>query len=85
LAGDLDALGTALTQNTADLETSRQDLAALSERVDLLVASVETIPFSGGQEPFIAEVVFVALLIWLAVPAAASIAVGLALLRAVAA
>jgi hypothetical protein len=83
LAGDLDALGAALTQNTADLETSRQDLAALSERVDLLVASVETISFGGGQEPFIAEIVFVALLIWLAVPAAASIALGLAMLRAV--
>jgi hypothetical protein len=81
LAGDLDALGSALTQNTTDLETSRQDLAALSERVDLLVASVETIPFGGGQEPFVAELIFVALLIWLAVPAVASIVVGVALLR----
>lgn len=85
LAGDLDAVGTALGRNTTDLETSRQDLAALSERVDLLVAAVETTPFGVGQEPFIVELVFVALLIWLAVPAAASIAAGVALLRPVAA
>lgn len=81
LAGDLDAVGTALGRNTTDLETSRQDFAALSERVDLLVAAVETTPFGVGQEPFIVELVFVALLIWLAVPAAASIAAGVALLR----
>jgi hypothetical protein len=85
LAADLDAVGTALAQNTTDLETSRKDLAALSQRVDLLVASVETTPFGVGQEPFIAELVFVALLIWLAVPAVASIALGVALLRTVAA
>lgn len=85
LAGDLDALGTALAQNTTDLEMSRQDLAALSERVDLLVAAVETTPFGVGQEPFIVELVFVGLLVWLAVPAAGSIAVGAALLRTVAA
>jgi hypothetical protein len=81
LAGDLDAVATALAQNTTDLETSRKDLAALSDRVDLLVAAVETTPFGVAQEPFIAELVFVALLIWLAVPALASIAVGVALLR----
>jgi hypothetical protein len=81
LAGDLDAVGTALARNTTDLETSRKDLAALSGRVDLLVAAVETTPFGVGQEPFIAELVFVALLVWLAVPAAASVAVGAALLR----
>jgi hypothetical protein len=85
LAGDLDALGTALAQNTTDLETSRQDLAALSARVDQLVAAVETTPFGVGQEPFTVELVFVALLVWLAVPAAGSIAVGAALLRTVAA
>jgi hypothetical protein len=85
LAADLDAVGTALAQNTTDLETSRKDLAALSQRVDLLVASVETTPFGAGQEPFIAELVFVALLVWLAVPAVASVALGVALLRTVAA
>lgn len=85
LAGDLDGLGTALAQNTTDLETSRKDLAALSERVDLLVAAVETTPFGVGQEPLIAELVFVALLVWLAVPAGVSVAVGVALLRTAAA
>jgi hypothetical protein len=85
LATDLDAVGTALAQNTTDLETSRKDLAALSERVDLLVSAIEATPFGVGQEPFIAELVFVALLIWLAVPAVASIALGVALLRAMAA
>lgn len=84
LAGDLDGVGTALARNTADLETSRRDLAALSERLDLLATSVERASFGVGQEPFIVELVSVALLIWLAVPAAASIAVGLGLLRTVA-
>jgi hypothetical protein len=85
LASDLDAVGTALARNTTDLETSRKDLAALSERVDLLVSAVDTTPFAVGQEPLIAELVFLALLIWLAVPALASIAVGVALLRGAAA
>ena len=51
LAGDLDGLGTALTQNAMDLETSRKDLAALSERVDLLAAAVEATPFGVGRSP----------------------------------
>jgi len=57
----------------------------LSERVELLVASIETTPFGAGQEPFMAELVVVALVIWLAVPAVASIVLGVALLRTVAA
>jgi prophage DNA circulation protein len=85
LAADLDNVGSALTQNTTDLETSRKDLAALSDRVDLLAVSVATTPFGVSQEPGIVELVLIALLIWLAVPAVASIAVGVALLRTVAA
>lgn len=82
LATDLADVTTALGQNATDLETSRQDLAALGGRIDVLVASVETASFGAGQEPLIVELVFLGLLVWLALPAAASLAIGVALLRA---
>jgi len=81
LAGDLTEVTSALARNSSDLDTSRQDLAALGANVDLLAESVETAPFGAGQDPLIVEVVFLALVLWLALPAAASIAVGTALLR----
>jgi hypothetical protein len=81
LAGDLADVTSALARNSSDLETSRRDLATLGDRVDLLAASVEIAPFGAGQQPVIVELVFLGLLLWLALPAAASIAVGTALIR----
>jgi len=83
LAGDLDQVAAALGRSASDLETSRQDLAVLSERVDVLVASVETVPFGVGQDPSIVKLVLTGLLVWLALPAFGSIGLGVALMRSV--
>jgi ABC-type transporter Mla subunit MlaD len=85
LATDLGAVSAALGANGEDLETTRRDLVALGERVDGLVDSLEATPLSqtapGGVPPWLIELAFLGLLVWLALPAAAALAVGIGLLR----
>jgi hypothetical protein len=63
-------------------------MVTLGDRVDGLVASLGAAPLgdgpgsvTGGVPPALVEAAFVALLLWLAVPAAAALAVGVGLLR----
>ena len=85
LATDLGEVSTALGSNTADLTTTRSDLVTLGERIDRLVDSLEATPLgetsSGGAPAVLIEAAFAGLLLWLAVPAVAALAVGIGLLR----
>ena len=85
LAADLDGVSTALGTNAADLATSHQDLVALGERLDVLVASLDTsdlgVGLSAGVPAVVVEAAFAGLLLWLAIPAATALAVGIGLLR----
>ena len=87
LATDLGAVSAALGANGADLDTTRQDLVMLQGRVDALIRSLEgtslgaTDPGSGTVPTVVIEAAFLALLAWLAVPAAVALAVGIGLLR----
>jgi hypothetical protein len=85
LATDLGAVSAALGANGKDLETTRRDLVTLGERVDGLVESLEATPLdqaaAGGVPPWLIELAFVGLLVWLALPAAAALAIGIGLLR----
>lgn len=89
LATDLAAVSAALGGNGTDLETTRADLVALGDRVDRLVDAVEAMPLgdtpgsagSGGAPPLLIEAAFIGLLVWLAVPATAALAIGVGLLR----
>lgn len=86
LATNLGGVSTALGTNATDLQTSHQDLVALGDRLDVLVASLGTsdlggVSLSAGVPAVVIEAAFAGLLIWLAIPAAAALAVGVGLLR----
>jgi hypothetical protein len=86
LATNLDGVSTALGTNATDLQTSHEDLVALGDRLDVLVASLGTSDLGGaslsaGVPAVVIEAAFAGLLIWLAIPAAAALAVGVGLLR----
>lgn len=77
LSGDLRAIGTALDTSTADLDRLRADVGALASRLEGLAGpSGAAATISGGA----LRLAFVALLIWLAIPALGALLVGLALL-----
>lgn len=80
LASDLDNVGTALTQNASDLETSRADLVELGGRLDRLAGSLEAMPLGDAGPAVAVRIAFLGLLAWLAVPALASVFAGLRLL-----
>lgn len=81
LATDLDQVSGAMATDSGDLATTRQDLATLADRFDTLTASVEGMDITGDSPAVLVELAFAALLLWLAVPAVASVVIGSALLR----
>jgi len=86
LATDLQGVSAALGANTTDLETSRRNLVTLGESLDRLVEAVDATPLGdttlpGGVPPMLLEAAFIGLLVWLAIPALAALALGIGLLR----
>lgn len=77
LSDDLRSIGSSLDTSTADLDRLRTDVTALASRLEALAGPGGTAAtVSGGA----LRLAFVALLIWLAIPAVGALFVGLALL-----
>jgi ABC-type transporter Mla subunit MlaD len=81
LATSLDEVAGALDRNSGGLDTTERDLVALRDRVDRLVQSLEATPLDLAPSPLLAQLALLGLLLWLGVPAVASVVIGLGLLR----
>ena len=81
LATSLDEVGGALERNSGGLDTTERDLVALRDRVDRLVESLEATPLVVAPAPLLAKLALLGLLLWLGVPAMASVIIGLRLMR----
>jgi len=81
LATSLDEVGGALERNSGGLDTTERDLVALRDRVDRLVESLEANPVDVAPAPLLAQLALLGLLLWLGVPAVASVIIGLRLMR----
>jgi methyl-accepting chemotaxis protein len=82
LGGDLDAIGTALDQNSADAAITRENLESLHEQVDILATSVEDTDLPSLPAETLGTLRLVAMLLlgWLGLLAIATLTVGLWLL-----
>jgi hypothetical protein len=87
LAGQLDSLSTNLDGIGTALNTSGRDLGDVQTQVSLLASRLESITGPSGAVSVIGggglRLTFMALLVWLAIPALGSLLVGIALLTAV--
>ncbi len=83
LGTNLDSMTAALARNSADIERTRTDLGALRGQVDQLTTTVEEteIPTSVNSVAGVLRLALFALMAWLAVFAASSLLVGVALWR----
>jgi hypothetical protein len=87
LSGQLDSLSTNLDAIGGALDTSDSDLGSVQRQMDRLATRLEEIVVPNGAVAMIGagglRLTFMALLLWLAIPAVGALVVGLALLSAV--
>jgi hypothetical protein len=87
LSGQLDSLSTNLDNIGGALDTSGTDLGSVQRQMDRLATRLEEIVVPNGAVAMIGagglRLTFMALLLWLAIPAVGALVVGLALLSAV--